>query len=290
MMSEDKVHGRRFSVRLTLAQRIAVAEVFPGLSGHLRLDEPNQRVVSLTPDELTAVCEGVAPAIRRADTGMKRNSLRHALDIARRAIEHSQGIGLIPARDRIYQFKITLKDIRPPIWRRIQMRDGTLDRFHGRIQTAMGWTNSHLHHFQVGDTLYGDPWLMEEDFAEMGYVNSRATTLSEVLPKGGGRFRFEYEYDFGDSWRHELLFEGCLKAEPGRRYPWCVEGERACPPEDVGGVSGYGEFLAVLSDPGDEQHEPFLLWSGGKFDPESFDPEKATKRMRRGLPDCRRLR
>jgi hypothetical protein len=290
MTSEAERFDRRFPVGLTLAQRVAVAEVVPELSGRLRLDEPNQKTVSLTLDELKAVCERVAPAIRRADTGMKRTSLRHVLDISRKAIEHFQGLGTIPARERVYQFKIALKGVTPPVWRRIQVRDGTLDKFHERIQTAMGWTNSHLHLFRVGDTLYGDPWLMEEDFAEAGYVNSRETMLSKILPVSGGRFRFEYEYDFGDSWWHEVQFEGCLGAEPGRRYPLCLEGERACPPEDVGGVSGYGEFLAVLADPSDEQHEDFVLWSGGRFDPESFDSEKVTKRMRRGLPDWRKMR
>ena len=169
------------------------------------------------------------------------------------------------------------------------MRDCTLDKLHERIQTAMGWTNSHLHHFQINGSLYGDPWLLDENFVEMNYKNSREATVSKILPKSGKRFSFEYEYDFGDSWWHEVLFEGCLRAEPGQRYPLCVEGERACPPEDVGGTSGYEEFLDVLADPSDDQHEQFVTWIGGSFDPDDFDSEKATKRMRRGLPDWRKL-
>ena len=89
---------------------------------------------------------------------------------------------------------------------------------------------------------YGDPMLMEEDFDEMNYQDSTTTKIREVLPRGGKRFLFEYEYDFGDSWSHEVLFEGCPRAEPGCRYPLCVEGERACPPEDIGGTSGYRGF------------------------------------------------
>lgn len=222
-MSEQKEHDRRFPVRFTLAQRIVVAEVFPKYSERLRLDEPNQRMVSLTLDELKVICKKVAPAIRQADSGMKRTSLRHVLDITERAIEHFQGIGVIPARERIYQFKITLKDIKPPIWRRIQVRDCTLDKLHERIQTAMGWTNSHLHHFQIEDTLYGDPWLLDENFVEMNYKDSRIMMLSKIVPKSGKRFHFEYEYDFGDSWWHQVLFEGCLRVEPGERYPLCLK-------------------------------------------------------------------
>jgi hypothetical protein len=288
-MAEEKEHNRHFPVRFTLAQRIVVAEVFPDLSQRLRLDEPNQRMVSLTVDELKTICKKVPPVIRQVDSGMKRASLRHVVYISERAIENFQGIGDISARERIYQFKITLKDIKPAIWRRIQVRHCTLDKFHERIQTAMGWTNSHLHHFQIDDILYGDPWLLDEDFVEMNYKNSREVTLSNILPKSGKRFHFEYEYDFGDSWWHEVLFEGCLRVEPGQRYPLCIEGERACPPEDVGGTSGYQEFLEVLADPSDEQHEQFVGWIGGSFDPHNFDSEKATKRMRRGLPDWRKM-
>ena len=246
-------------------------------------------MVALTLDELKVICKKVAPAIRQADSGMKRTSLRHVLDITERAIEHFQGIGVIPVRERIYQFKITLKDIKPPIWRRIQVRDCTLDKLHERIQTAMGWTNSHLHHFQIKDALYGDPWLLDENFMEMNYKDSRVMMLSKILPKGGKRFHFEYEYDFGDSWWHEVLFEGCLRVEPGQRYPLCVEGERACPPEDVGGTSGYAGFLVSIADPDDDRHQERLEWIGGSFDPEYFNPENATKRMRRGLPDWRKM-
>ena len=106
-MSEQKEHDRQFPVRFTLAQRIVVAEVFPKFSERLRLDEPNQRMVALTLDELKVICRKVAPTIRQADSGMKRTSLRHVLDITERAIEHFQGIGVIPVRERIYQFKIT---------------------------------------------------------------------------------------------------------------------------------------------------------------------------------------
>jgi hypothetical protein len=113
--------------------------------------------------------------------------------------------------------------------------------------------------------------------------------LSDILPTSGRRFRFEYQYDFGDGWRHEVLFEGCLRAERGKRCPVCLEGVRACPPEDVGGVWGYADFLEAIQNPDHEDREGLLAWAGGQFDPEAFDPVKATKRMWRGLLDWRRM-
>jgi hypothetical protein len=194
------------------------------------------------------------------------------------------------ATDRLFQFKITLNDSHPPIWRRIQVNDCTLDKLHEHIQTAMGWTNSHLHHFRVGKHLYGDPELMHENFEEMKYRDSTDSLVSDILPKKAKRFRFEYEYDFGDSWHHEVLFEAEIKPEAGTKYPLCLEGKRACPLEDVGGVWGYQEFVEAMADPGHERHEEFREWIGGKFDAEAFDAKKATKAMRKGLPDWRSAR
>ena len=189
------------------------------------------------------------------------------------------------AAGEVYQFKVTLTDTKPPIWRRIQVGDCALDKLHEHIQTAMGWTNSHMHHFRIDGTLYGDPRLLSETFGELNYADSTRTMLGDILPEGGGRSRFEYEYDFGDGWLHEVLFEDRLRAEPGKRYPVCLEGERACPPEDVGGVWGYMDFLAAVADPEHEQHEEMQEWIGRKFDPEAFNPAKATTRMRRGVPN-----
>ena len=189
----------------------------------------------------------------------------------------------------VYQFKITLLESHPPVWRRIQVQDCTLDKLHEHIQTAMGWTNSHLHHFKVGEQLYGDPDLMQENFEDMGYKDSTTTRISDILPKTGKRFRFRYEYDFGDSWDHEVLFEGVVRADPKVKYPLCLEGARACPPEDCGGIWGYADFMEAIQNPDHERHEELLEWVGGRFDPEAFDPRRATKAMRKGLPDWRSM-
>jgi hypothetical protein len=279
----------RFLVPLTRVQRAVVAELVPELAERLRLAEADQKTMPFTAAELTVIREKAGTAIPHAANGTKRNSLRHVADLAATALDRFSGIGAIPVSARLYQLKVTLQNVTPPIWRRIQVKDGTLDKLHERLQTAMGWTNSHLHHFQIDGRLYGDPLLMGDNFTEMGYADSTAVKLGDIVPKAGTRFAFEYEYDFGDGWRHEMVFEGCLKPEPGRKYPVCLEGGRNCPPEDVGGTPGYAEFLDAFADPEHERHSEFLTWVGGAFDPEAFDPEAVTRRMQRGLPDWRRV-
>ena len=280
-----------FPLRLTEAQRRVIAGLAPHLQPRLLLDQANERTPRLTLAELKEIARVSRAPVPRAPTGMERNSLRHVADAAKEAVnKFSEGkIHRIPAGERLYQFKITLKGIWPPIWRRIQVKDSSLDKLHEDIQTAMGWTNSHLHQFMIRGVLHGDPDLLCEGWEdEVQPVDSLHTKISTVIPEDGRRFRFEYEYDFGDGWKHEILFEGCLRAERGARYPLCVDGARACPPEDVGGISGYEEYLAVLADPEHEEHESFRRWRG-PFDSEKFDVDKATKRMRRGLPDWRRM-
>ena len=194
----------------------------------------------------------------------------------------------VAGRGSIYHLKITLAEVKPPIWRRIRVPgEANLGWLHAVIQVAMGWTNSHLHHFRIGEQLYGDPLLMQENFEELEYEDSTGTKISDMLPSNGKRFRFEYEYDFGDGWRHEILFEGPVGAKPGQGYPVCVEGARACPPEDVGGAWGYADFVKAIGDPHNKEHAELLQWAGGAFDPEAFDATKATKAMQRGLPNWR---
>ncbi len=190
--------------------------------------------------------------------------------------------------DVLHQFKITLLESNPPVWRRIQVQDCTLDKLHEHIQTAMGWTNSHLHQFDIKGERYGDPDLLDDGLEDFECFDSTVTIVSGILPKTGKRFAFKYEYDFGDCWEHEVLYEGSPPLEKGKKYPLCLEGERACPPEDVGGVWGYAEYLEALADPKHERHDDFMEWSG-PFDPDDFDPKKATRKMKKGLPDWRSM-
>jgi hypothetical protein len=194
------------------------------------------------------------------------------------------------SRNVVYQFKITLLDSRPPIWRRILVPDGTLDDLHEAIQTAMGWTNSHLHQFEIARKRYGDPELLDDGWGDSEVISTLDTPLSELL--GGKRppKKFHYEYDFGDGWEHLIEFEGAAPAESGKKYPCCVEGARACPPEDCGGVWGYAHFLEVMGNPRHEEHEFLSEWIGGEFGPEEFNPAEASKSMRKGLPNWRDFR
>jgi hypothetical protein len=263
-MSRTKKSETRFPVQLTQAQRRVVAHVLPVLADRLQLGDRNQRTIRFTMAELNAIQQQVQ-AVRHALSGRQENSLRHVLDATTHVIEHYRGTGANPTLDPLYQFKITLLDTHPPIWRRIQVKDCTLDKLHEHIQTAMGWTNNHLHHFKIGQQLCGDPLLMQENSEEMEYKDSTTTRITDILPKSGKRTRFEYEYDFGDSWHHEVLFEGMLPPERGKRYPVCLEGARACPPEDVGGVWGYQDFLAAITDPDYAEREELLAWAGGEL-------------------------
>ena len=185
--------------------------------------------------------------------------------------------------DSVYQFKITLLGERLKIWRRIQVQDCTLDKFHEHIQTAMGWTNSHLYLFSNEFDRFGDPDLLNDGFHELECLDSTTEYLSDILPKSGDKSVFHYDYDFGDEWRHAILFEGQQAIDPKAEYPLCLEGEGACPPEDCGGVWGYVDFLEAIGNPTHDEHEDMLDWVGGRFDPDEFDAKAATMAMRKGF-------
>jgi hypothetical protein len=170
----------------------------------------------------------------------------------------------------LYRLKVTLRGCRPPIWRRFVVpSDIPLKRLHDAIQAVMGWTDNHLHQFEAGGILYGtsDP--------EFGVrrMSEKRTPLDRVLRRPKDRMR--YEYDFGDSWEHDILLEAILPAEAGGIYPRVEAGRRACPPEDVGGVYGYADFLEALGDPSHPEHREVLEWVGGSFDPEAFTVRQA---------------
>jgi hypothetical protein len=176
----------------------------------------------------------------------------------------------------VYQLKINLNEIQPSIWRRIQVpAEISLFKLHFILQLAMGWTNSHLHEYQIEGRVYGDP--DNDEFGEFDIQDERDYQLQQVLPDAG--VEFSYLYDFGDSWQHELLVEKIVP--PGEaKYPVCLAGERACPPEDVGGVWGYEGFLQAIRDPDHPEHEDYLEWIGGEFDPEAFDLEAVNAALR----------
>jgi len=177
--------------------------------------------------------------------------------------------------DSVVRLKITLKSITPPIWRRIEVLNCSLDELDGTIQSAMGWDGGHLSSFKV----QGEDYLVQSSFGEeMDDCGDAAEIqLNELIADGCKKF--SYTYDFGDDWRHEIKVEKILKVTDGHVYPRCVDGARACPPEDCGGVWGYQELVEAMHDPQHPRHEELEDWLGGTFDPESFSPAAVSGRM-----------
>jgi hypothetical protein len=192
--------------------------------------------------------------------------------------------GAAGQRGPVLQVKISLLgSSRPPVWRRLLVpADIRLDRLHGVIQAAMGWENCHMHVFSDGSR----EWCPDPD---LGRGDERRATLGQLLKRAGKRIR--YTYDFGDDWEHEIVLEGVLAAEPGVRYPVCVTGNGACPPEDCGGVWGYEDLRKVLADPAHEQHTEMLEWlclqAVAEFDPARFDVDEVNRALGSG-DDARR--
>ncbi len=176
---------------------------------------------------------------------------------------------------QIYQLKISLAEVDPPVWRRVCVPGAyTLDRVHRVIQYAMGWQGYHLHSFDIAGVQYGEP----DPNGELALRDELETRLDAVAAKGD---RAIYTYDFGDWWEHEILVEDVFPAEPDEVYPLCVAGERACPPEDVGGAYGYTDFLDALADQDHPDNAQMRNWIGRQFDPAEFFPDRVTTLLRR---------
>jgi len=175
------------------------------------------------------------------------------------------------SKGAVYQLKISINGIEPPVWRRIQTKDCSLDRLHELIQLTMGWEFSHLYAFEVGREHYS----LEPD---LGDKHSQRAKLSRLFAQG--RRQFTYVYDFGDNWEHLVEIEQELPAERNVRYPRCIEGARACPPEDSGGAWEYAHFLEVIRNPKHEEHDDILEWVGGSFDPEAFDLNEVNEALK----------
>lgn len=168
----------------------------------------------------------------------------------------------------IYELKITLQDTRPPVWRRFSAPgDVSLIRLHGHLQRIMGWTNAHMHQFIAEGWHFGTP---DPDFPRPTQTGKNVP-LNQVLRKPNDRF--VYEYDFGDGWQHEIVLERVVAAEPDRLYPYVMDGARACPPEDCGGIAGYQRLLEALASSKHPDHGAVLAWVGGSYDPTAFDPD-----------------
>lgn len=168
----------------------------------------------------------------------------------------------------VHKVKVALRDARPPVWRRLEVPSGiTLRELHDVIQAAFGWEDYHMWAFDSGPDRYGVA------DRELGIRSAASKRLDQVASRTGGRL--SYTYDFGDDWEHDILIEDVTDPEPGTAYPRCLTGRRACPPEDCGGMWGYGYLIEILADPHHEEHEDRLEWLGlnsaDQFDPAAFD-------------------
>lgn len=172
-----------------------------------------------------------------------------------------------PGIDCAYQMRIELLDIEPPVWRRLVVRDTlTFHDLHEVIQVVMGWQKCHLFEFRLGDLSIGVP---HAEFGRDEIADAVEVKLRDVsLPRGS---TVNYLYDFGDGWEHHIEIERVVDGSEGARDIACIDGARACPPEDCGGVYGYGELLAALADPRHPQHKELGEWLGYPFDPDHFD-------------------
>jgi Plasmid pRiA4b ORF-3-like protein len=185
----------------------------------------------------------------------------------------------VPARkppgQTVIQLRIVLRDVHPVVWRRLLVPGGIrLARLHDVFQAAMGWTDSHLHNFQVGDAMFGtrlDDYPPEE-------LDEKSVTVIGAIKD---HKRFVYEYDFGDSWEHDVVVEGVTTTTLGLKFAVCVDGQNACPPEDCGGSGGYELMLEALADPDHEDHDQFAMWVGGPFDPAAFELAEANIALQR---------
>jgi hypothetical protein len=176
----------------------------------------------------------------------------------------------------IYQIQIALSDFEPKIWRRILVQpDLLLPDFHHIIQIAMGWENEHLHQFIKSETFYTQR--MDDDWTwdDLNNVDYSDLKISDLLTKE--KEKIKYEYDFGDSWYHDIILEKILPADTKNKYPVCIDGKLSCPPEDSGGIWGYKHLLEVLENPEDEEYDDVRIWIGEEFDPEEFDKEYVNK-------------
>jgi hypothetical protein len=170
-----------------------------------------------------------------------------------------------PAAPNAFQLRIALLDYQPEIWRRVLVPGSVrLNKLHLIFQNAMGWTDSHLHAFRIQGALYGAQF---DDYPD-DELDEKKFTLGAVVSEGD---RFAYEYDFGDSWDHEVVVERASRVVPTLKVAVCLAGENACPPEDVGGTGGYVALLEVLADPTHEDFKELSRWVGRNFDPTLFD-------------------
>ncbi len=179
----------------------------------------------------------------------------------------------------MYELKITL--LNTSVWRRVLVRgDVNLGLLHAIIQIALGWTNSHLHQFFIGKKVYTDPTTCDDMIFDEPDLDENKALLMEIAPQE--KMKFIYEYDFGDSWEHEIkVVHIHAPDKTAKGVAECLDGVGACPPEDCGGIGGYLELLDIIKDPTHEEYESMMEWLGVPFDPNAFDLQEVNKYLKK---------
>lgn len=187
-------------------------------------------------------------------------------------LESKPTADLTSSEESVYELEVALSGIKPKIFRRFSVPGTiTLSQLSRAIQSAMGWHGGHLYEFVVGGQSYGDPT------PDIPMKDAKRTRLQRLIDQP--RVTFRYIYDFGDDWQHKVTVRKIRPMQPGETVPNLIDGSRACPPEDVGGIWGYEDFLRVLTDPTDPEYESMLEWIGGPWDPEHFDRDERQHRL-----------
>ena len=180
-----------------------------------------------------------------------------------------------PQPASVLALRVELDGIRPAIWRRLLVPGGVhLGQLHAIFQAAMGWSDAHLHQFEIGGRQYGPA---DED-ADDDEIDEATVTVIGALE---ALHRFRYVYDFGDNWQHAITVEGVTRSPLSLRFAVCLDGKNACPPDDCGGVYGYAAMLDALADPSHDEHRTYREWLGEEFDPTGFDLAAANAALQR---------
>ncbi|HEY0296246.1 MAG TPA: plasmid pRiA4b ORF-3 family protein [Bordetella sp.] len=181
---------------------------------------------------------------------------------------------VVPLQGTALVLRIELRHIAPVIYRTVVIPSRiTLPKLHVTILRAMGWQGGHLHEFVINSVRYGEP---DPNYPEPDLHSEKRVRLEQALKTASS---FDYIYDFGDNWEHEVRVLEVASFNGPLDSPWCLEGANACPPEDVGGEPGYMHFLHAISDPTHPEHDDLLLWHGKRFDPSSFDLQEVNQRL-----------
>ena len=249
-----------------------------------------QRAIGVAPENVNALIDLAAASLGDGAFDEAHKYAEQALKVdpenslAKKVLNSTERFqGAIPDIRRVgkesqlsvYEMKVRLKGSRPAIWRRFRLSgDTTLYKLHRILQALMGWSDYHLYEFRIGQLRFGEP---DPDYSPETRTAKRVR-LSDILK--AEKARFTYVYDFGDDWQHEIVVERILPSAQKLRHPVCIGGERACPPEDCGGVWGYSRLLKVIRNPRDEEYEETMEWLGGDFDPERFEPDKVNRRLK----------